>query len=84
MSIGARPEQQAAHPEPADEDREHRGGRGGGGAENQPEIAQPADLVDEGAEAGTEQERGDEPGSCAHALILPRDTGAIADGAVAG
>ena len=63
MPIGPRPEQEAADAEAADEDREDGGGCGGGGAEDQPEIAQPANLIHEGAEAGTEQQRSDEPGS---------------------
>ena len=63
MPIGPRPEQQAAHAQAPDEDREDGRGRGRGGAEDQPEVAQPADLIHEGAEAGTKQQGGDEPGS---------------------
>ena len=36
-------------------------------AEDQPEFAQPADLVDEGAKAGSKQERRDTPGARPHA-----------------
>ena len=63
MPIGPRPEQEAADAKAPDEDREDGRRRGGGCAEDQPEIAQPADLIHEGAEAGTEQQGSDEPGS---------------------
>ena len=51
MAVGARTEHQAAHAQAADENGEDRGGRGRGRAEDQPEFAQPAGLVDERAES---------------------------------
>src|SRR5205814_2180788 len=61
MPNGARADEEAAGAEAADEDREHRGRRRRARAENQPELAQPADLIDEGAEAGREEQRRDRP-----------------------
>ena len=66
MSIGARPEQEAADAKAADEDRQDGRRRRSRRAEDQPEVAQPADLIDEGAEAGTEQQESDQPGSKTH------------------
>ncbi len=63
MPIRPRPEQETAHAQAPDEDREDGRGRCRGGAEDQPEIAQPANLIHEGAEAGTKQQGSDEPGS---------------------
>ena len=68
MAVGARPEQQPAGAEAADEDREHGGGRRGRGAEDQPELAQPADLIDERAEPGAEEQRGDGTRRRSHAI----------------
>ena len=44
---------------------DHRRRGRGGGAEDQPELALPGDLVDERAEAGAEQERRGLPGGSA-------------------
>ena len=59
MAIDARAEQQAAGAKAADEDREHRGRGRRARAEDQTELAEPADLVDQRAEAGAEEERRD-------------------------
>ena len=63
MTIGARTEQQAAGAEAADEDGEYRGRRRGRRAEDQPEFAEPADLVHESAETGSEEQEPGGPGS---------------------
>ena len=62
MPIGARAEQQPAGAEAADEDREDGRGRRGRGAEDQPELAQPADLIDERAESRAKEEGRGAPG----------------------
>ena len=43
--------------EAADEDREHRGGRGRGRAEHEPELAQPHHLVHQRTRAGAEEQQ---------------------------
>jgi hypothetical protein len=55
VRVSLRAEQEPADPKPADEDGQHRSGRGGRGTEDQPELTQPADLIHQRAGARCEE-----------------------------
>ena len=57
VAVGPGPEDEPPDAEPADEDGQHRGRRGGRGAEDQPELPHPRGLIDESGTARTEQQQ---------------------------
>jgi hypothetical protein len=63
MAVDAGTENQPAYSQAANKDGEYcRGGRCGR-AENQPEFAEPPDLIDESTEARSKEQTGGLPGS---------------------
>lgn len=56
VPVRPEPQRRSAHSQAAHEDGQHRGGRVGRRSEDQPQLAQPAHLVDERAEARAEEE----------------------------
>ena len=69
VNIRAAAQQQPAGAQAAGEDGQHGGGRRGRRAKDQPELPEPANLVDQGTKARAEQQRRDRRGVFAHARL---------------
>src|SRR5687767_711930 len=66
LGVGTFTEESAAEAEPAHENRQHRARCERRRAENQPELAQPDRLIDQGAEPGEKQQPGHSPVRARH------------------